>query len=372
MPRIPLQSLCSVLLLVTVVAGHSAAAQARPVRPDTATTVRATSTITGTILDEGGIPVEGAQVSLPDGKATTVSGEGGAFRLTGVPAGKATVEVRKEGFGTLVFDFDIAAGVTVAVKLSLLSIPPPLSSGEPEPETSPADATANGRTSIIAGTVTDSARRPLFGVTIEAASSNIKTMTDSAGRFRMLGIEPGLNFVRARKVGFLPEYFPVTTVAGRTTTASINLRPAGQQLAGVEVRADGMQRNSKMRGFYERAAAGTGIFVEREEIVRRNASQVSEILRGRNGINVYGQGANGALIAGRTIRMAGGQGGAGVCPLALILDGVNVPLRDGLTIDRVVNVQDVRGIEVYTTGPQVPAELANGATECGAVVVWTR
>jgi len=51
---------------------------------------------------------------------------------------------------------------------------------------------------------------------------------------------------------------------------------------------------------------------------------------------------------------------------------VLVPLREGLTIDRVVNLQDVRAIEVYVSGPAVPADLANGNTECGAVVVWTR
>lgn len=346
-------------------------AQQRRARPDTARAARSLATLAGTVVDEGENSVAGAVVRLSNGTTSVISGDDGSFRLPDVPAGRATVEVAKEGFGTLVFDFDIAAGVTVSVRLRLLSIPPPMSS-DGDTEQAAVDATRNARTATVVGTVTDSARRPLFGATVEAASSNNKTMSDSAGRFRLLGVEPGLNYMRVRKLGYLPEYFPLTAVAGRTTTATVNLRAAGQQLAGVEVRADAMRANSKMRGFYERAAMGNGIFVERSEIVNRNASQVSDVLRGRNGINVYAQGANGALIAGRTVRMAGGQGGAGICPLALILDGVNVPLKDGLTIDRIVNVQDVRGIEVYTTGPQVPAALANGQTECGAIVVWTR
>lgn len=369
--RSPFCHVGTLLLVIALGAASDSAAQQRPARPDTSIGLRATATLVGSVVDEGAIPVAGAVIKLLDGKASAISGEDGSFRLPGVAAGRATVEVQKMGFGTLVFDFDIAAGVTVAVKLTLLSIVPEITP-DTGAEQTVTDTTRNGRMATIAGTVTDSAGRALFGATIEAASRNIRSMSDSSGRFRMLGIEPGLNYIRVRKLGYLPEYFPLNAVAGRTTSASINLRAAGQQLASVEVRADAMKTNSKMRGFYERAALGDGIFVERSEIMNRNASQVSDVLRGRNGINVYARGANGAMIAGRTVRMASGQGGAGVCPLALILDGVNVPLRDGLTIDRIVNVQDVRGIEVYTTGPQVPAELSNGSTECGAVVVWTR
>ncbi len=362
------------LLIVcgTAVFPAGAAGQAKPAVP-------ATATLAGTIVDEGGIPVEGARISVPATAVSTISEAGGSFRLPGVSAGRASVEVSKEGFSTLVFDFEIAATVTVSLKLTLVSLPPapmPDSSAAPadtapEPEVAGAAGPANRRKVTFRGTVIDSGGAPIFGAIIEEAATATRTMSDSLGRFRLLGLDPGLLFVRARKLGYLAEYFPITGVSGKTVTATIKLRPAGQQLAAVTVRDRALAGDGKLRGFYERAAKGTGIFIERDELLRRNASQLSDVLRGRNGVTVYGGGANGNTIAGRGFRMAGGQG-PGICPLPLILDGVYIKLQDGLTVDRIVNVQDVRAIEVYATGPQVPAELANGQTDCGAIVVWTR
>jgi hypothetical protein len=349
-------------------------AQPRPVQAPAAT-------ISGTILDEGGNPVDGARVAVPGTSLASSSGADGAFRLAGVSPGRATVTVSKEGFSVLEFDFAIAAGVSVSLKLTLVAQPPVQSAdsvasaadsvGVSASDSVVAVAPQDARKVMFRGRVIDSSGAPIFGAIVEEAASRTRTMTDSLGRFALQRLDPGLLFVRARKLGYLAEYFPVTAVAGRTVTTTIRLRPAGQQLAKVTVSERALDGDTKLRGFYERAAKGTGVFVERAEIVRRNATQLSDVLRGRNGINIYGSGASGAVIAGRGLRMAGGQG-PGVCPLPLILDGVYIKLQDGLTVDRVVNVQDVRAIEVYTTGPQVPAELANGQTDCGAIVVWTR
>jgi Carboxypeptidase regulatory-like domain len=344
-------------------------AQARPI-PNAAT---ATATITGTVVDEAGLSVDSAVVSIIDARLSVVTIANGSFRLAGVSPGKAHIVVRKLGFDPLELDFEIAAGVTAALRLTIVAVAPPMTS-DTALNSAAVDSTAatNSRTSTLVGAVVDADGAPLFGATVEEAASSTRTMTDSAGRFRLQGLQPGLSFVRVRKVGYLPEYFSMTAIAGRNINSTIRLTRAGPTLAKVEVRDDALRSDTKLRGFYERAAKGGGVFIERSEILKRNATQLSDILRGRNGITVYGQSAGGSVIAGRGFRLGGGQAGAGICPLPLILDGVNVPLRDGLTIDRVVSIQDVRAIEVYTSGPSVPAELANGSTDCGAVVIWTR
>jgi protocatechuate 3,4-dioxygenase beta subunit len=372
-PRLP-SVFVAAALAIALASPRRAAAQQRPATP-TAAAVRS-ATITGTIVDEGGLVVEGAKISLVNGGSSAVSATNGAFRLTEVPPGKASLTVAKEGFGLLTFEFDIAAGVTVALKLTIESVPPPMSSSDDAESTDAVSedtsAAPGSRFATLAGRVVDSAGVPLFGVTVDEAGSKLRTMTDSTGRFRLSGLSPGLQMVRARKVGYLPEYFPATTVMGKVTTAAIRLRPAGQQLARVEVKGDAFRGNVKMQGFYERAALGQGVFVTRDEILKRNTTQISDVLRGRNGINVIGGGGgNGATIAGRMLKMAGGQG-PGICVLPLILDGVLIEMRNGATVDQFVNVQDVQGIEVYTSGPQVPGSLAMGNTDCGAIVVWTR
>jgi hypothetical protein len=380
-PRTPAASLVrqvavAAALLGALVAGAPLSAQQTPGRP-AAPAAPAPATITGSVVDEAGLVVSGARIGTPDGKLSAETQEDGTFRLAGVPAGKTTLEVSKPGFTTLVFDFDIAAGVTVSLKLTLVSQPPPT---EAELATAAADSadlasdTPTGtRYAAIRGRVIDTLGRPVFGASVAEASSKTATLTDSAGRFRLQNIEAGLAFVRVRKLGFLPEYFPVTTVEGKTAGAVIQLKAAGQQLATVNVREDAMRANPRMQGYYERMKKGGGIFLERTEILRRNATQVSEVLRGRNGLYVYPAGpGQGSIIAGRAFGLGGTGGQPSVCPLALILDGVAIPMRGGTTIDQMVNVQDVRAMEVYTSGPSVPGDLQGPQTQCGAVVIWTR
>ncbi|MCU0625338.1 MAG: carboxypeptidase-like regulatory domain-containing protein [Gemmatimonadaceae bacterium] len=333
----------------------------------------ATATVAGTVVDEAGLPVEAATVATPDGRTTTETAADGSFRLAGVTPGTTTLEVFKAGFKGIVFTFDIAAGVTVSLKLTIESVPPPMADGDSAEMVDDRDTGA--RTAIVRGRVIDSAGAPVFGATIAEASSKTTTLSDSSGRFRLQGLEAGLAFIRIRKVGYVAEYFPVTTVAGRTATATIQLRRAtGQQLATVDVRADAdaFRGDYRMQGYYERQKKGGGIFIDRTELMRRNATQVSEALRGRNGVTIYPAGPGmGAVIAGRGLGMGGGSG-ASACPMPLILDGRLVPMRQGLTIDQLVNVNDIRAMEVYTSGPAVPGELASADTACGAVVVWTR
>jgi hypothetical protein len=46
-------------------------------------------------------------------------------------------------------------------------------------------------------------------------------------------------------------------------------------------------------------------------------------------------------------------------------------MHDGATnLDRIVNVQDLAGMEVYTGLGGVPAQYQRG--QCGAVVIWTK
>ncbi|MBC7841833.1 MAG: carboxypeptidase regulatory-like domain-containing protein [Gemmatimonadaceae bacterium] len=333
----------------------------------------ATATITGVVLDSIGKPVPRATVRVAAGSPSTTTDVEGRFRLEGVPAGEARVQVTGDGYAPLGFEFAIAANVTVSLKLTLLPAPPaPLPPVVAATETAvvtpgPPDTikAPPGRTSI-SGSVVDSAGKPIFGASVQAISTNISTVTDSGGRFRVQNLVPGLVFVRVRKIGYLSEYFPLQTESGRVATLTVKLRPASNapSLARVEVRADA-RRDARMVGFYERMRLGNGIFVEREELLRRNASNVSEVLRGRNGVNIIRDGNNNPVVFGRNLT------GAGYCAMGVLVDGVFVN-TSGMSMDQLVNTQDVRAIEVYKTGPSVPSEFQRRETDCGAVLIWTR
>ena len=105
--------------------------------------------------------------------------------------------------------------------------------------------------------------------------------------------------------------------------------------------------------------------MEREELLRRATSNVTEILRGRNGVNIIRDANNNAVVFGRNLT------GAGYCAMGVLLDGVFVNTQ-GMSLDQLVNTQDIRAIEVYRTGPSVPGEFQRRETDCGAVMIWTR
>jgi Carboxypeptidase regulatory-like domain/TonB-dependent Receptor Plug Domain len=335
----------------------------------------ATATIAGVVIDSAGKAVPNATVRVAAGSPSTTTDALGQFRLAGVPAGEARVQVTGDGYVPLGFEFAIAANVTVSLKLTLLAAPPApqvtapsvvtpdagvVSVGPPDTLTAPP-----GRTSI-SGKVVDSTGRAIFGASVQAISTNISTVSDSSGRFRIQNLAPGLVFVRVRKIGYLSEYFPLQTEPGRVASLTVKLRPASSapSLARVEVRADA-RRDARMVGFYERMRLGNGVFVEREELLRRNASNISEVLRGRNGVNIIRDANNNAVLFGRNLT------GAGYCAMGVLIDGVFVNTTS-LSIDQLANTQDIRAIEVYKTGPSVPSEFQRRETDCGAVLIWTR
>jgi hypothetical protein len=347
-------------------------AQAAPVTLTRDTTPRAT--ITGVVVDSLGKPVARAAVASASGSPSTTTDTAGHFRLEGVVAGNARVQVTGNGYTPLGFEFAIAPNVTVSLRLTLLPAPPPPPApvaAEPAPSavvTAGPPDTVNappGRT-VISGKVIDSAGRPIFGASVSAISTANATVTDSGGRFRLLNLVPGLAFVRVRKIGYMSEYFPLQTEPGRVASLTVKLRPASNapSLARVEVRADA-RRDSRMMGFYERMRLGQGIFVEREEFLRRNASGVTDVLRGRNGINIIRDQSNNPVVFGRNLT------GAGYCAMGVLLDGVYVNTQ-GMSLDQLVNTQDVRAVEVYKSGPAVPSEFQRRETDCGAVIIWTR
>ncbi len=364
-------ALAAPCLLLGVLAGSPAVscAQVVPAARDSAPK----ATIAGVVLDSLGKPVANATVRVAGGAPATTTDAEGKFRLEGVPAGEARVQVIGDGYRPLGFEFAIAPNVIVSLKLTLLPGPiaPPAPAAEP-PATSPVvagppdtAAAAPGK-SGISGRVVDTAGKAVFGATIQAISTQQSTASDSSGRFRIQGLTPGLVFIRVRKIGYLSEYFPLQTESGRVATLTVKLRPASgaPSLARVEVRADARQE-ARLAGFYERMRKANGIFVEREELIRRNVSQITEVLRGRNGVNIIRDSNGQPIVFGRNLT------GAGYCAMGVILDGVFVNTT-GLPIDQLVNTQDVRAIEVYKSGPSVPSEFQRRETDCGAVVIWTR
>ena len=133
-----------------------------------------------------------------------------------------------------------------------------------------------------------------------------------------------------------------------------------------------------------------GVQVLRDEIERRGAFRVTDLLQGRAGLEVRRGGFGNGVVFGRRS-----------CRMHLFLNGLQVRSE---SIDDLVNASDVAAIEAYNSAENTPAEFRGlvtdsgggggaartgssaGATttagvgsaggfgggDCGAVIVWTR
>ena len=65
--------------------------------------------------------------------------------------------------------------------------------------------------------------------------------------------------------------------------------------------------------------------------------------------------------------------GRGGCLMAVFINGFPAPQLRGAGIDDMVNVLDLAGVEVYNSQAGVPMELTNGPPNmCGTVGIWTK
>ena len=328
-------------------------AQNSSTAPDT--TPRAT--ITGIVRDEGGNPVPGALVLADSGLRRATTDSAGRFRLDNIRAGQTRAEVRGYGYAPLRFEFEIGSGLTVDVELTLRS------------EVAAGGVTVEGVDSLpastgagaIEGVVTASDGTPVAGVIVRSLSTDIETVTGPDGSFRVARVWPGLHVIRARKLGMLPEYIPLQIPTAFRVRLAVRMRSLGEvpQLAGVTIRED-----ARLMGFYERRKRGVGIFLTRDDLEQKYIYEVSDALRGRRAVDLYRTSAvSDPVIVSRT------RGGN--CPLGILIDGQTIPWSD-ISLDRLVSVKNVRALEVYTAGRDVPLGFQRRETGCGAVLVWTR
>lgn len=127
----------------------------------------------------------------------------------------------------------------------------------------------------------------------------------------------------------------------------------------VDVSATISATKQKMQGFEERRLKGRGVFLTREQIERRGAVQLSDLLTNISGVQVrrddYRDRVN--ILMGR---------GAYACEPVLFIDGSP---RSVLEINDYRPAQ-VEAMEIYRRVGMAPPGYRSGA--CGSVIIWSR
>ena len=225
------------------------------------------------------------------------------------------------------------------------------------------------------------------------------TVTGESGAWALRAPLPGTYFVEAKRLGYRPAIDgPVEITSGNNWTAVFHLQRLPVMLDPIEISAEATRRYLELTGFFNRQRSDFGHYVTPEQIERRQATRITDLLTTIPGVRLVPTG--GGLNA-RAIQLRGSfKPQSGLCQPRVFVDGLiflrgdsrppGVEAADdlerffeenpdlssyaGLSIDDIADPSTVAAIEVYRSGAQVPVQFGGTSiqTQCGVIVIWTR
>jgi len=239
---------------------------------------------------------------------------------------------------------------------------------------------------VLTGLVREDATgRLLSGVEILVEGHDHRTVTDNVGEYAFKSVPKGYQIVLFRSVGYRPVRIGVELGQGAVSRLDANMVPFAVRIEPLVVVAESKQPHGMGReAFEERRHLGFGQFIDSLELRRSEHRQLSDLLRGHNGI----------LLAQNRFAVSTRTG----CYMQIIYDGqsvyspatytspVPVPASSP-TASRVarpvrpppspfdINTFQVSGlesVEMYRSLSDTPLQFGGAAAGCGTLVLWSR
>jgi hypothetical protein len=223
-------------------------------------------------------------------------------------------------------------------------------------------------------------------------------MSDPEGRWAFEVPSPGSYFVEATRIGYDPWVAgPLEIRAGDDLDSVFHLRRRPIELEPLVVSARTVRRNLELAGFFDRQRSDFGQFLGPEDIERRQAPRLTDLLRGLPGVNVVSMGTG--SVGARTVELRGSNLSlGGVCRPRIFVDGLLYAFGDsrprrrvesvateseeevleridqGLSLDDIGPPGSIAAIEIYRSASQVPVQFGgtSAGTLCGVIVIWTK
>ena len=222
-------------------------------------------------------------------------------------------------------------------------------------------------------------KKPIANLEVQllnAKNEKVKVgRTNAAGVFN-LRMRSGSYYVGVDRIGFHSYRSNLLSVTGDSLLIlRIELRDSVIALDEVTAAAQPRVRRLEIAGLYDRQKEGTGTFLMRDEIEKRNASKISQLLQGIAGMRLLP--TRSTAVYSELVMRGGSRGGRNsYCYPRLYLDGALV--RIGGTgapmprLDEVADPDDIEALEIYKSPAQVPSEFGGSNSSCGVVLIWTR
>jgi len=204
------------------------------------------------------------------------------------------------------------------------------------------------------------------------------THVDSAGRFRLPGVAAGTRAVQVRAIGMAPTTLALDLPVGVTVDTTIRVEQRAQTLAGVEV----LGQRDVLRdrtGFEERRKVAVGRFLTAAEIERYPTTEIATALERLPALHIIVDPKDPKF----RLYMRGGQqsrngkfsNGVHMCLPNYFVDGMSFGSSAEAIEDvrRFIQVNDIRGVEVYTGGEIIPPQYdRSNINGCGSIIIWSK
>ena len=214
----------------------------------------------------------------------------------------------------------------------------------------------------VSGMVRDSTGAGIAGAEVSVSGTNLRAHTNAEGGFRLTNVPVGSVTLAVRRLGYAPTAITAFLSSTEPIQVSVVVTPLAQALSTVVVRGDRrFEDHGRLAGFYQRRSRSSGgHFITREQIDKRNPSQLTDLFRNVPGARVHTSRFTNA------IRFRGMR-----CAPLVWLDGF--PATAGEFDIDALDPYIVEGIEIYLGVATVPPEFrwVRGGGSCGAIVIWT-
>src|SRR5207245_11745861 len=144
---------------------------------------------------------------------------------------------------------------------------------------------AQDSTGSIAGKVIDqTTQQPLANVEVAVPGTPLRDLSRNDGTFRIAGVRPGTQRVRATRIGYGSQFQEVTVPPGGAATVNLALVPAAAILEPVVVTGYGTQRREAITGSVstvDAAAANRGVPINADPMLQGRAAGVALLPDGR-------------------------------------------------------------------------------------------
>lgn len=269
-----------------------------------------------------------------------------------------------------------ACGVPTGARLGLRAFANADSSGMQEIETGAEhllhrDLWLGGSGDVRAalrGSVRGATGRAIAGARVAIAGTSDTASTGDDGSFTLARAHAGTQTLEVRALGYVPLRQTVDILVGDPPSQ------ANVTLVGVRAFIDTFRVRDRRvyaadaNGFEARRRnTGVGSFLDRRDVERTGATEVTDVFRSMNGVRL--EGSRGL----QTIWVRSDYGG--FCRPDIWVDGTAVSYGDmkDSTSDNLesVQVREIAGIEIYRGANQAPPQYNTALGACGTILIWT-